>query len=130
MHMDATNLAELYGLPLVDWQRVQAHLDRGLEYATEPSDPGHRTCWLATTNGDGSPHLTGVGALWVSGGFCFQTGGTTRKGRNLARDPRCSLSVATDEFDLVVDGDAALVDDSAVGAVLTTAPGGATQWRF
>jgi hypothetical protein len=74
--------------------------------------------------------LTGVGALWVSGAFCFQTGGTTRKGRNLARDPRCSLSVATDEFDLVVDGDAALVDDSAVGAVLTTAPGGATQWRF
>jgi hypothetical protein len=44
--MDATNLAEGYGLPLVDWQRVQARLDRGLENATEPSDPGHRTCWL------------------------------------------------------------------------------------
>jgi hypothetical protein len=69
---------------------------------------------VATANRDGSPHLTGVGALWVSGAFYFQTGETTRKGRNLAGNPRCSLSVATDEFDLVVDGDANLVDDPAL----------------
>jgi hypothetical protein len=34
--------------------------------------------------------------------FYFTTGETTRKGRNLARDPRCSLGVSTDEFDLAV----------------------------
>jgi Pyridoxamine 5'-phosphate oxidase len=109
--MDATNLAELYGLPLVDWQRVEARLDRGLDEATT----GTRW-WLATTNGDGSPHMTGLGALWVSGAFYFTTGEKTRKGRNLARNPRCALSVGTEEFDLVVDGDAVLVDDPDVVA--------------
>jgi hypothetical protein len=116
--MDATNLAELYGTPLVDWQRVEARLDRGIEQAPGTAGPGRHTCWLATTNTDGSPHLTGIGALWLSGVFYFETGETTRKGRNLARNPRCSLSVATDEFDLVVDGEAALVDEPDVVADL------------
>jgi hypothetical protein len=109
--MDATNLAEMYATPLVDWQRVEARLDRGLEQAPGTSGPGRHTCWLATVNADGSPHMTGIGALWVSGCFYFETGERTRKGRNLARDPRCSLGVATDEFDLVVEGESALVDD-------------------
>jgi hypothetical protein len=106
--MDAKNLADLYGAPLVDWQWVEGSLDRA----------PNGTCWLATTNGDGSPHLAGLGALWVSGAFYFQTGETTHKGRNLARNPRCSMSVSTDEFDLVVDGDAALVEDPDVVADL------------
>ena len=38
-------------------------------------------------------------------------GGTTRKGRNLARDQRCTLSVAIAEFDLVVEGRARKVTD-------------------
>jgi PPOX class probable F420-dependent enzyme len=114
--MDATNLAELYGTPLVDWDRVEGRLSRGLPQAPGAGGPGRHTCWLATTNADGTPHLTGIGALWTSGTFWFETGVTTRKGRNLARDPRCSLSVATDEFDLVVDGTAAVVDDPAVVA--------------
>jgi hypothetical protein len=66
---------------------------------------------LATTNTDGSVHLTGLGPLWVSGAFYFTTGETTRKARNLARDPRCTLGVSAVEFDLSVEGDAATVDD-------------------
>ena len=46
--------------------------------------------------------------------FWFETGRTSRKGRNLARDPRCTLSVATEEFDLVVEGEAHMVTDPAV----------------
>src|SRR3954454_12581739 len=111
--MDAPNLAELYGTPLVDWTRVEERLSRGLPQAPVAGGPGRPTCWLATRNADCSPHLTGIGALWTSGTFWFETGTTTRKGRNLARDPRCSLSVATDEFDLVVDGAATLVEDPA-----------------
>jgi hypothetical protein len=114
--MDATNLAERYGLPVVDWQRVAARLDQGLDQVPETPGPPHNTCWLATTNDDGSPHLTGVGALWVSGAFYFQTGASTHKGRNLARHPRCSMGVATDQFDLVVDGDAMPVDDPEIVA--------------
>jgi hypothetical protein len=43
--------------------------------------------------------------------FWFETGRRSRKGRNLARDPRCAPAVAVKEFDLVVEGEAALVSD-------------------
>ena len=50
------------------------------------------------------PHTTGLGAEWLDGSWWFETGRSTRKGRNLERDPRCTLAVALDEFDLVVSG--------------------------
>jgi PPOX class probable F420-dependent enzyme len=78
--------------------------------------PGRHTCWLTTLNPDGSPHVNGVGGLWADGAFWFETGQATRKGRNLARDPRCALCLSVEEFDLVVEGDAAKVDDPRVVA--------------
>ena len=62
--MDATNLADLYGTPLLDWNSVKARLDEGLSQAPDTGGPNRHTCWLATINGDGSPHVTGIGALW------------------------------------------------------------------
>jgi PPOX class probable F420-dependent enzyme len=109
--MDAINLADLYGLDTLDWERVQAVLAGGLTQAPESGGPNRHTCWLSTTNADGSPHVTGVGPLWVDGAFWFVTGATSRKGRNLARDPRCAMSVAAHEFDVVVEGEAVLVTD-------------------
>jgi hypothetical protein len=100
--MEATNLAGLYNLPLLDWSRIEARLAGGLSQAPGTGGPNRHTCWLATINPDGSPHVTGVGALWADGCFWFETGRQSRKGRNLARDPRCTLSVAAQEFDLVV----------------------------
>src|SRR5262249_44880110 len=76
------------------------------------------TRWLATINPGGSPHVTGIGAPWTGGCFWFETGTGTRKGRNLARDPRCTLSVAAQEFDLVVAGEATPVTDPATVADL------------
>ena len=111
--MEATNLADLYGTPLMDWGPIEARLDQGVSQAPGTGGPDRHTYWLATINPDGSPHLTGVGALWVDGAFWFETGDATRKARNLARDPRCSLSVATDDFDLVVEGAARKVTDPA-----------------
>lgn len=67
--------------------------------------PGTRT-WPATVGTERT-----MLAEYVSGLFYFTTGAATRKGRNLARDPRCTLGVSTDEFDLAVDGAAALVDE-------------------
>jgi hypothetical protein len=64
---------------------------------------------LATVNDDGSPHVTAVGALWVDGAYWFQTGTATRKGRNVMRDPRCSVAVSVRGADIVVEGDAARV---------------------
>jgi len=78
---------------------------------------------LATINPGGSPHVTGVGALWFDGAFWFETGEKTLKGRNLARDPRCSLSVATREFDLVIEGAAERITSPAMVATM------AEQWN-
>jgi hypothetical protein len=113
---EAKNLADLYELPLLDWDSVAVCLAAGVTQAPGTGGPNRHTCWLATINQDGSPHLTGVGALWVDDAFWFETGEHTRKGRNLARDPRCSLSVATLGFDLVVDGIAGQVRDAGTVA--------------
>ena len=109
--MDATNLAGLYDLPLLGWASIEARLDAGIAQAPDSGGPNRHTCWLTTINLDGSPHVTGVGALWVDGTFWFETGERTRKGKNLAHDPRCALSVATQEFDLVVEGKASQITD-------------------
>jgi len=115
--MTATNLADLYDLPPLDLGAVQTDLQRALTaQAPETGGPGRHTCWFTTTNADGSPHLTGIGPLWSDGAFWLCTGSGTRKGRNLARDPRCALSVSTDDYDLVAEGRATLVTDPAVVA--------------
>jgi len=68
-----------------------------------------RTTWLATVTRR-YPHVTAVGALWLDGTFWFQTGAGTRKGRNVARDPRCSIAVSI-RTDVVIEGDAARVTE-------------------
>ena len=109
--VQTTNLSGHYDLPPVSWDTVRARLEAGVEQAPGSGGPNRHTCWLTTLNDDGSAHVTGVGALWVDEAFWFETGRTTRKGRNLARDPRCAISLATDQFDLVVEGEAHPVTD-------------------
>ena len=117
----STNLADLYGLPLVDWAGVEERLALGVPQAPGTGGPDRHTCWLATVNADRSPHVTGVGAVWSEGTFWFETGERTVKARNLARDPRCTLSLATHGFDLVVDGAAERVTDPDTVAAMAAA---------
>jgi PPOX class probable F420-dependent enzyme len=114
--MQTKNLADLYELPVMEWEPIAARLERGVTQAPGTGGPNRHTCWLATINPDGTPHVNGVGAMWEDGALWFETGTSTRKARNIARDPRCSLSVATDAFDLVVEGRATKVIDPAVVA--------------
>src|SRR3712207_2122231 len=88
--VEAKNLATLYDLPTIDWGRIEARLQRGLTQAPDTGGPNRHTCWLATIDRDGAPHVTGIGAIWVDDAFWFETGERSRKGRNLARDPRCT----------------------------------------
>src|SRR5438874_13182657 len=109
--MDIINLGAADGLPPVNWANVVEKLDAG----SPPAPDAHnvRTTWLSTANEDGSPHVTAVGALWLDASFWFQTGSATRKARNVARDPRCSIAVSIRDADVVVEGEAARVTDSA-----------------
>jgi PPOX class probable F420-dependent enzyme len=116
--MEPMNLADIYGTPLLEWSKIEERLGQGLTQAPDAGGPNRHTCWLATINPDGSPHVTGIGALWAESTFWFETGRNTRKGRNIARDPRCTLSVATQEFDLVVEGRADLITDPTTVAAM------------
>src|SRR4051812_41531664 len=87
--METINLGAADGLPPVDWDAVIEKLDAGS--APDPEAHNARTKWLATVNEDGTPHVTAVGAIWLDGTFWFQTGAHTRKGRNVERQPSCSI---------------------------------------
>jgi hypothetical protein len=107
--MDIINLGAADGLPPVDWAEVADRLTAGSAPAADAMNS--RTTWLCTLNSDGSPHVTAVGALWMDDTFWFQTG-ATRKARNVARDPRCSLAVSVRDADVVIEGDAVRVTDA------------------
>jgi hypothetical protein len=109
--MKSINLGAADGLPPVEWGTVVQTLADG----SPPAPDAHnaRTTWLTTINEDGSPHVTAVGALWFDGAFWFQTGAGTRKSRNIARDPRCSIAVSARGSDVVVEGEATHVTDPA-----------------
>jgi nitroimidazol reductase NimA-like FMN-containing flavoprotein (pyridoxamine 5'-phosphate oxidase superfamily) len=100
-----------YGAPPISWGRVRDTLDEGFTQAPETGGPNRHTCWLATAGSTGRPHVTAVGMLYRDGVFYFNSGPRTAKSRNLARDPRCSLSLALKDFDLVVEGRAVKVTD-------------------
>ena len=109
--MKITNLGATDGLPPVDWAAIAAKLDAGS--APAPDAHNARTTWLTTLNEDGSPHVTPVGAVWLDGAYWFQTGAPTKKRRNIERDPRCSIAVSNHDADVVIDGVAERVTDSA-----------------
>jgi hypothetical protein len=113
--METINLAEAEGLSAIDWSRVDKELT-DLLMKDDPNSPNRSTHWLATLNADGSAHVTSVGAFWHDGSYWFQTGNGTRKAKNLARDPRCTMSVATTGFDVMVAGEAQRITDPKVVA--------------
>jgi hypothetical protein len=114
-----------YGTPAIEWSRVQQALNDQPTQAPGTGGPGRHTHWLTTTNPDGSPHVRPLGVITVDGVWYFTSGPGTRKSRNIARDPRCVVSVATHPFDLVVEGTAERVVDA--GVLETVAQAYATQ---
>jgi Pyridoxamine 5'-phosphate oxidase len=71
--------------------------------------------FLGTVRPDGRPHAAGVGALWEDGACTHQWAGT-RKARNLAATPPCTISVKLEGIDLVLEGEATRVTDGPTPA--------------
>jgi hypothetical protein len=93
-----------YGLPAVPWGRPR---DLLASCTPRPDTP----FFLGTCGPDGRPHSAGIGALWLDGELYFVSGPATRKSRDLAANPACTISVRLPGFDLVLEGEAARVTD-------------------
>jgi nitroimidazol reductase NimA-like FMN-containing flavoprotein (pyridoxamine 5'-phosphate oxidase superfamily) len=73
-----------------------------------------RNYWLATAWPDGRPHVMPVWGMWEEGAFWFSSSNGSRKARNLASDPRCSITTEDPENPVVVEGLAARVSEPEV----------------
>jgi hypothetical protein len=102
-----------YGSPPIEWSRVADVLGRTPTEAPDTGGPNRHTHWLTTINPDGSAHVMPLGVLHIAGALYFTSGAGTRKSRNIARDPRCVVTLATHPFDLVMEGSAERVTDAA-----------------
>jgi hypothetical protein len=111
MEAKAKNLAG-YGMAPIDWERVRDVLTSEIPQGPDAGGPNRHTMWLTTINSDGSPHVTPVGCAQLEGVWYFTSGPRTRKSRNLAADARCVVSVATQPFDLVLEGSAERITDA------------------
>lgn len=102
-----------YGAQPIDWSRVDKVLRSDLSQGPGTGGPNRHTAWLTTINPDGSPHVMPVGIVGVEATWYFTSGPQTRKSRNLLRDSRCVVSVATEPFDLVIEATAQRVTEEA-----------------
>ncbi|HEU5472565.1 MAG TPA: pyridoxamine 5'-phosphate oxidase family protein [Actinophytocola sp.] len=100
--VDVTNL-DGYGNPALDWNRAAEALAAG---------PASGSFFLGTTGPDGRPHAAAVGALWRDGELFIVSGPGTRKSRNLAANPACTVSASLTGIDIVIEGEARRVTDA------------------
>jgi len=82
------------------------------ERLRNPEKP--RTSWLSTARPDGAPHTMPLITAWSDEALYFLTGPGTRKGRNLADEPRCVISIGSStlpSLDLIIEGKAEPITD-------------------
>src|ERR671937_1415226 len=99
--VETTNL-DRYGNPTLPWSRAR-------DLLAVPSQTDR--FFLGTVGPDGRPYAAGVGALWFDGDLYIVSGPGTRKSRNLAAHPACTISAALRGIDLVFAGEATRVID-------------------
>src|SRR5215211_4757631 len=96
---------------VIAWSRVR-------DVLAGPSPPDHPggyfPSYLGTVRPNGRPHLTGVGVRWHDGDLYFLSGPGTRKSRNLAANPTCTIAMHLEDLDVVFEGEAAPTDDPAL----------------
>jgi hypothetical protein len=69
-----------------------------------------RQYWIATTRPDGSPHLMIIWGVRREDGFWFSTGASSRKARNLARNPRCVIGTDDAAEAVILEGSVEAID--------------------
>jgi hypothetical protein len=94
---------------LLPWEWAATRLERSEHY------------WLATICPDGRPHTMPVWGIWDDFGLVLSSSARSRRARNLALDPRCTVTNDDPHEPVVVEGVAALVTEPAAIAAFATA---------
>jgi PPOX class probable F420-dependent enzyme len=95
------------GSGLLDWAEAERRLTVSHDY------------WCATVRPDGAPHVMPVWAVWLGGRLWFSSSLRSRKARNLAAEPRCTLTTDDAADPVVLEGVAERITDrSAIGSFL------------
>ncbi len=86
-----------YGFPktvkgLLPWSWAEQRLKKAHNY------------WITTVRPDGAPHSMVVWGLWLDGRFLFSTGSTSRKARNLGKNPRCIVATENAAEAVIIEG--------------------------
>ena len=80
-----------------------------------------RTFWIATVHPSNRPHVMPVWGVWLDAAVYFSTGRKSRKGRNLAANPACTVTNDDGEEAVIVEGSAEEVKDATALERVATA---------
>lgn len=69
--------------------------------------------WVSTAGLDGRPHAAPVWGIWLDDTFYFGTSATSRKGKNLAENPRIIVHLESGDDVIILEGAVERVTDSA-----------------
>jgi len=100
-----TKNLDIYGNAPLLWSRPHDLFEAGIFFG--------RPAFLGTTRPDGRPHAAGIATLWLDGDIFFTSGPETRKSRNLATNPVCTISASLATIDIVLQGEAVRVTDGS-----------------
>ena len=89
------------GSGLIAWVEAERRLTVSHDY------------WCATVRPDGAPHVTPVWGVWLDDRLWFSSGLRSRKARNLAVEPRCTLTTDDAADPVVLEGVAERMTDRA-----------------
>jgi len=64
-----------------------------------------RNYWIVTASADGTPNAAPVWGVWADGAVHFGTSARSRKGRNLARDPRVVIHPESGDEVVILQGE-------------------------
>jgi general stress protein 26 len=80
------------GAGLLAWDWAAERLERARNY------------WVASASPDGRPHAAPIWGLWLDGVFYFSTARASRKGQNLAANPRTVVHLESGDEVVIVEG--------------------------
>ena len=102
-HMPGYGLLEAaQGTGLLPWAWAVERLERSHDY------------WVATVRPDGRPHVMPVWGVWLQDSVWFSSSRESRKARNLAANPSCTITTDNPYEPVVVEGAAVQVTDLSV----------------